>query len=284
MFTIFRKIKNIIPTYHQHGLDGMFYSILRNLRFKCRYHNFIDKRLHILTKEIEKISSNIVMWGPYKGMKLLNSSNANHWFIDTPNRLIGLYEYEVQKKLIELTENKKFEYLVNFGAADGYHLISIVKKGFVKKGLAFEMNPDGRKFLQKTAEVNSVSDKIEIHEKADLKYIRNNFSVDMLAKTLFLIDIETDEFDLLDENALKFLSKSVLLIENHDFMYENKEKIKNYFSNIKKYFNLEYLKYASRDPNIIPELNNFREMDRWIMMDEGRPSTMTWLILTPKGE
>ena len=195
MFTIFRKIKNIIPTYHQHGLDGMFYSILRNLRFKCRYHNFIDKRLHILTKEIEKISSNIVMWGPYKGMKLLNSSNANHWFIDTPNRLIGLYEYEVQKKLIELTENKKFEYLVNFGAADGYHLISIVKKGFVKKGLAFEMNPDGRKFLQKTAEVNSVSDKIEIHEKADLKYIRNNFSVDMLAKTLFLIDIETDEFD-----------------------------------------------------------------------------------------
>ena len=65
-------------------------------------------------------------------------------------------------------------------------------------------------------------------------------------------------------------------------MYKDKEKVNTYFSNIKKYFNLEYLNYASRDPNIIPELNSFREMDRWIMMDEGRPSTMTWLILTPK--
>lgn len=282
MFTVFKKIKNIIPTYHKHGLDGLFYSMLRNLGFKCRYHNFIDKRLHNLTKEIEKISNNVVMWGPYKGTKLLDSSNANHWFVDTPNRLIGLYEYEVQKKLIELTKNDQFEYFINFGAADGYHLISILKQGFVKKGLAFEMNPDGRKFLQKTADVNSVSDKIEIYEKADLTYIKDKFSEEMLIKTIFLIDIETDEFDLLDDDALKFLSKSVLLIENHDFMYKNKEKVNNYFSNIKKYFNLEYLKYASRDPNIIPELNNFREMDRWIMMDEGRPSTMTWLILTPK--
>ena len=104
----------------------------------------------------------------------------------------------------------------------------------------------------------------------------------ILSKSIFLIDIETDEFDLLDEDAFKFLSKSVLVIENHDFMYNDKKKIEKYIANIKKYFDLEYLHYASRDPNKIPELNRFREMDRWIMMDEGRPSTMTWLILTPK--
>ena len=282
MFAVLRKIKNIIPTYHQHGLDGLFYSMLRNLKFKCRYHNFIDKRLHTLTKEIEKISKNIVMWGPYKGTKLLNSANENHWFIDTPNRLIGTYEYEVQKKLIELTKKNLFEYLINFGAADGYHLISILKHGLVKKGLAFEINPDGREYLKKTAELNSVSDKIQIFEKADLTYLKSNFSEEMLSKSIFLIDIETDEFDLLDEDAFKFLSKSVLVIENHDFMYNDKKKIEKYFANIKKYFDLEYLHYASRDPNKIPELNRFREMDRWIMMDEGRPSTMTWLILTPK--
>ena len=187
MFTVFRKIKNIVPTYHKHGLDGLFYSILRNLGFKCRYHNFIDKRLHILTKKIEKISNGVVMWGPYKGTKLLNSS---HWFVDTPNRLIGLYEYEVQKKLIELVKKHEFEYFINFGAADGYHLISILRQRFVKKGLAFEMSSDGRKFLQKTADINSVSDKIQIFEKANLKYIKDNFSEEMLSKTLFLIDIE----------------------------------------------------------------------------------------------
>ena len=254
-----------MPTYHEHGLDGLFYSILRNLGFKCRYRNFIEKRRHILTKKIEKISNDVVMWGPYKGNKLLNSS---HWFVDTPNRLIGLYEYEVQKKLIELVKKHEFEYFINFGAADGYHLISILRQKFVKKGLAFEINLDERKFLQKTADINSVSDKIQIFEKANLKYIKDNFSEEMLNKTLFLIDIEGDEFDLLDDDALKFLSKSILVIENHDFMIKNKEKVNSYFSNIRKHFNLEYLKYSSRNPNVVSELNNFLEMDRWIMMDE----------------
>ena len=294
MFTVFRKIKNIVPTYHEHGLDGLFYSILRNLGFKCRYHNFIDKRLHILTKKIEKISNDVVMWGPYKGTKLLNPSRSMGiaggtegatWFVDAPNRLIGLYEYEVQKKLIELVKKHEFEYFINFGAADGYHLISILRQKFVKKGLAFEINSDERKFLQKTADINSVSDKIQIFEKANLKYIKDNFSEEMLNKTLFLIDIEGDEFDLLDDDALKFLSKSILVIENHDFMIKNKEKVNSYFSNIKKHFNLEYLKYSSRNPNVVSELNNFLEMDRWIMMSEGRPpSTMPWLVLTPKSK
>ena len=221
------------------------------------------------------------MWGPYKGTKLLNQT---FWFVDTPNRLIGLYEYEVQKKLIELVKKHEFEYFINFGAADGYHLISILRQRFVKKGLGFEISSEGRKFLQKTADINSVSDKIEIFEKANLEYIREKFSEEMLSKTLFLIDIEGDEFDLLDDDALKFLSKSTLVIENHDFMIKNKEKINNYFSNIKKYFNLEYLKYSSRNPNVVSELNNFLEMDKWIMMDEARPSNMTWLVLTPKNK
>ena len=88
----------------------------------------------------------------------------------------------------------------------------------------------------------------------------------MLSKTLFLIDIEGDEFDLLDDDALKFLSKSILVIENHDFMIENKEKINSYFSNIRKHFNLEYLKYSSRNPNVVSELNNFSKTELLIFL------------------
>ena len=72
-------------------------------------------------------------------------------------RLIGTYELEVQEKLIEITKDKKFEIFVNFGAADGYHLLSILKKGYVNKAIAFE-KPRGEKIITKTAELNGVSE------------------------------------------------------------------------------------------------------------------------------
>ena len=46
-----------------------------------------------------------------------------------------------------------------------------VKHGLVKKGLAFELILTER-MLKKTAELNSVSDKIQIFEKADLTYLK----------------------------------------------------------------------------------------------------------------
>jgi hypothetical protein len=279
MNVLLRKIKNIFPTLKEHGLDGLYYSILRMLGSKITYVNYIDKRRNKLAKEMVKISNNIVMWGPYKGLKLLSYS---HWFKeDAPMRLIGTYELEVQEKLVEITKDKKFDIFVNFGAADGYHLLSILKKGYVKKAIAFEKNPLGRKLLRKTAEINKVSENLEIYETANMSYFyENSENLDFL-KILFLIDIEGDEFNILDERALKLLSKSTLLIENHDFLFKDKELIKTYFKNIDKYFKLEKIKYGGRNPHQIKEISHLREDDRWLMMGEGRPSDMVWLYLCP---
>jgi hypothetical protein len=279
MNVLLRKIKNIFPTLKEHGLDGLYYSILRILGSKITFVNYIDKRRNKLAKEMVKISNNIVMWGPYKGLKLLSYS---HWFKeDAPMRLIGTYELEVQEKLVEITKDKKFDIFVNFGAADGYHLLSILKKGYVKKAIAFEKNPLGRKLLRKTAEINEVSQNLEIYETANMSYFyENSENLDFL-KILFLIDIEGDEFNILDERALKLLSKSTLLIENHDFLFKDKELIKTYFKNIDKYFKLEKIKYGGRNPHQIKEISHLREDDRWLMMGEGRPSDMVWLYLCP---
>ena len=68
MKTLLRKIKNIIPTFKEHGFDGLYYSILRIFGSKITYVNYIDKRRNKLTKEMVKISNNIVMWGHYKDL------------------------------------------------------------------------------------------------------------------------------------------------------------------------------------------------------------------------
>jgi len=279
MKIILRKIKNIIPTLKEHGLDGLYYSLLRLFGSKVTYVNFLDRRRNLLAKEMEKISNNIVMWGPYKGLKLLNYS---HWFKeDAPMRLIGTYELEVQEKLVEITKDKKFDTFVNFGAADGYHLLSILKKGYVNKAIAFEKNPEGRKLLRKTAEINGISDKLEIYESANMDFFYENSKNLDFSKILFLIDIEGDEFTVLDDKAMQLLSKSTLLIENHDFLFRDKNLVNIYFENINKYFKLERVKYSGRNPHQIKEISHFREDDRWLMMGEGRPSDMVWLYLSP---
>ena len=279
MKIILRKIKNIIPTLKEHGLDGLYYSILRIFGSKIRYVNYLDKRRYKLTKEMVKISNNVVMWGPYKGLKLLDYS---HWFKeDAPMRLIGTYELEVQEKLTEIAKDKKFDIFVNFGAADGYHLLSILKKGYVNKAIAFEKNPEGRKLLRKTSEINGVSEKLEIYETANMDYFYENSQNLDFSKILFLIDIEGDEFTVLDDKAMQLLSKSTLLIENHDFLFKDKSLVDIYFENIKKYFKLEKVKYGGRNPHQIKEISHLREDDRWLMMGEGRPSDMVWLYLSP---
>lgn len=279
MKVILRKIKNILPTLKEHGLDGLYYSLLRIFGSKITFVNYLDKRRNKLAKEMVTLSNNVVMWGPYKGLKLLNYS---HWFKeDAPMRLIGTYELEVQEKLVEITKDKKFDLFVNFGAADGYHLLSILKKGYVNKAIAFEKNPEGRKLLRKTAEINGLSEQLEIYESANMDFFYQNSKILDFSKILFLIDIEGDEFTLLDESALKLLSKSTLLIENHDFLFKNKELVNTYFDNINKFFNLEKIKYGGRNPHQIKEISHFREDDRWLMMAEGRPSDMVWLYLSP---
>ena len=46
-----RKIKSIIPTYQKHGIDGLLYAILKNLKINTMYVSIIEKKKFILEKK-----------------------------------------------------------------------------------------------------------------------------------------------------------------------------------------------------------------------------------------
>ena len=75
---------------------------------------------------------------------------------------------------------------------------------------------------------------------------------------------------------------SYLIIENHDFMQTNKNLIIAFQKNIEKYFNIEIIEQSSKNPFKIDELKRFNELEKWLMMNEGRPQSMNWIYLTPK--
>ena len=76
----------------------------------------------------------------------------------------------------------------------------------------------------------------------------------------FLIDIEGDEFSILNKENLKKLSRSRLIIEFHPTKDENKNT--NFLNNLKSHFNLEILKTSGRDLSFYNELKNFDDIDR----------------------
>ena len=275
-----KKILKYKSIYNQNGFDGVYLYFVNKNFTKTGLSNFIDKKKNILGKEISKISNNKILYGPYSGTKILSSSGWSN--IDFCPKYLGSYEYQVQKKIIDLNKKKKFNYFIDLGAAEGYHIISLLKKKFFKKGLAFETSKKSREILKKNAQINKINNRIRIYKEANLMSLKNTLRDFNHRKILFLVDIEGQEYDLFNKDFCKIFSKGTFIIEEHPFNISDKRKIKNFNQNIKKYYKVETLKDTPKNPFNLSILEKYSDDEKYLMMSEGRPESMQWLILQPK--
>ena len=281
IFLSFRKkILKYKSIYNQNGFDGVYLYFVNKNFTKTGLSNFIDKKKNILGKEISKISNNKILYGPYSGTKILSSYGWSN--IDFCPKYLGSYEYQVQKKIIDLNKKKKFDYFIDLGAAEGYHIISLLKKKIFKQGLAFEISKKSREILKKNAQINKLNNRIRIYKDANLSSLKNTLRNFNHRRLLFLVDIEGQEYDLFDKDFCKIFSKGTFIIEEHPFNISNKRKIKNFNQNIKKYYNVEILKDTPKNPFNFSILEKYSDDEKYLMMSEGRPESMKWLILQPK--
>ena len=275
-----KKILKYKSIYNQNGFDGVYlYFVNKNFK-KTGLSNFIDKKKNILGKEISKISNNKILYGPYSGTKILSTYGWSN--IDFCPKYLGSYEYQVQKKIIDLNKKKKFDYFIDLGAAEGYHIISLLKKKIFKQGLAFEISKKSREILKKNAQINKLKNRIRIYKDANLSSLKNTLRNFNHRRLLFLVDIEGQEYDLFDKDFCKIFSKGTFIIEEHPFNISNKRKIKNFNQNIKKYYNVEILKDTPKNPFNFSILEKYSDDEKYLMMSEGRPESMQWVILQPK--
>ena len=275
-----KKIKKLKEIHKVYGWQGIINKFLRKLRLIEKHDYFLGEKLDKLENEIMKISNNLVLYGHYKDTYL--SCKTNWKSQDNCSKLLGIYESQVQDKIIQEQKKNNLINIVNFGAADGYHILGLIKKGYFENGYAFEIDKITKNYLEENINKNNLDGKIKTFFEANFDIIFKNISDNDLKKTLFLIDIEGQEFELLNEIILKRLMHSYLLIENHDFIQPNKNLINLFQKNIEKFFNIEIIEYSSKNPFQINLLKNFSEIDKWLMMNEGRPQTMHWIYLTPK--
>ena len=274
-----RKVNSIVPTYRKHGLDGLIFALLKNLKLNTKFVSIIDKKKYVIEKKIIKISNKTILGGLYKSTKL---TCQTHWQgFDISSKLLGLYEEQVQNKIVYLKKKFGLEYLINFGSGDGYHLVGLIKNDYFKKGLAFEINEYGRKQIEENLKINNLKQKVDIFKEANFDEIKNEINSEQLKKTLYLVDIEGGEFELFDEKNIDAFRNSYLIIENHDFL-SDQNKVNKFLNLMDKYFHLEILNNGTRNPFLIPEIKDLDDDERWLIVSEGRKRSMNWFIFTPK--
>ena len=157
-----------------------------------------------------------------------------------------------------------------------------MKKKFFKQGLAFEISKKSREILKKNAQINKVKNRIKIYGDANLSSIKNALKDFNHRKLLFLVDIEGQEYDLFNKDFCEIFSKGTFIIEEHPFNVWNKKKIKIFKQNIKKYYKVGILKDISKNPFNFSVLEKYSDDEKYLMMSEGRPQSMEWVILRPK--
>ena len=271
--------------FEKHGPVGFINILLSKIGFKYRIDSELKRMIVWHGKNIARICKNKIISGFYKGTEIEINKNWNT--TDAASKYLGLYELEVQKCIIDLQKQKKFKKkcLINLGAGEGYHPISLLKKSFFNNAILYEMDKQGQDLIIKNSKINKVSKKIKILGEAKVDFLNDDhFKKLRLKDCFFLLDIEGNEFKLLNKKNILKLKKSNLLIEIHPMYLINGKRQKKdiLIKRLKKFFTIEILTTKSRDLSHFKFLDSMSDLEKWILVSEGRPEKMEWLICVPK--
>lgn len=249
-------------------------SVLDNLtRAASKY------RRKILSKEIFAKYRGVVQRGSFEGMELngiANTSQAAHGL-----KIFGLYEEPVTNLMLEWCPT---DTLIDIGAADGYYPVGMLKKGHVKRGICFEMTEAGRTAIKNNAELNGVGDQIEILGKADANLPQALEKLNVPKdQTVILCDIEGAEFSLIDRKLIEQLSGAKFVIELHEqFLDGDPEKLRrDLIAQFPDSYQTSILVDTPRSWSGIPDLEAMHDIDRALIVSEGRKFIGEWLVATP---
>ena len=276
----YKKIIKYRKIFLKNGFDGAYYYFINKNIKDTGLNSFIDKKRRNLTLQISKETNQTIYSGPYQGVKLQNLFSS--YKVDLVSILLGTYEIEIQRKIIELSKNNGLKNFVDLGAGEGFHIISLIKKNHFNRGLAYEINKQSRNNLEKNLALNNLENKIEIYNEANFNSLKEKINKNDVDKTLFLIDIEGHEFNLFNESFCEYFKESFFIIEDHHFNILDVNKKNKFYDLVKNFFNIEILKDTGKDPFELKILDNYNDDEKYLMMSEGRPETMQWLILKPK--
>ena len=99
---------------------------------------------------------------------------------------------------------------------------------------------------------------------------------------MLLVDIEGAEFDVIDQGTFEVFSKSVVIIEIHEWFTDISQKLEHLEKAAAKTHRISKIRTSSRDLSGFESLKMLSDTNRWLLCSEGRPYLMSWLRFDPK--
>lgn len=255
-----------------------------NTLYLLRYASANAAELYrvLLAERLLHITGGIVQHGPLKGFNL--GVRATWGLAESGPKLLGFYEKEVCDLLVELARDR--DTFINLGGGDGFYAVGLIKAGLYRESHCYEISAASRSNITAVAEANQVGGRIHLHELATPVFARELVSIGVdLKRCTVLMDIESDEFDVLTDECLHDLRDTHVIIEIHDFMrpYDGKQRYADLLRRIDRHFRVRPFTTGARNPAEIPLLQeDWTDTDRWLLCSESRPTLMTWLHLAPR--
>lgn len=238
---------------------------------------FFQKYKKILTDKLVCFHDSTIAYGPLKGYKL---SSDSHWGVtDRGGMILGIYEKEVLHELLNVPSN--YTIFIDLGAADGYYAVGLVAANIYEKSYCYEMDVNGQKVILENAILNDVSTKVVVKAEATKSFVYDIPKYE-LDKSTILVDIEGAEFGIFTSEIFHYLSNSIIIIEIHDFLVEEGAiKFKKLIEDSTKTHRSKIITMSERDLSVYKELENWNDIDRWLICSEGRDKLMKWVRFDP---
>lgn len=237
--------------------------------------NHADARRRELLPYIFQCTGGRVQTGPFKGTIIVPEVSWGDG--DTASKLLGEYENELHD-FIEATILSKPDTVINIGCAEGYYIVGMGARVPGVKLIAVDVNPAAIRVCSTNALANAIT-----NFESRLGETTHEWLEDQCAlpdNPFLIIDCEGFELPLLDPTKVPSLHKATMMIEAHDCVTPGITE--TLIQRFESTHNIQAIPQKSKDPYKFDFLKNLSDCDKWSLVHEGRPSTMTWLCMTPK--
>ena len=244
------------------------------MKFTSAWHElkkWNETRRAELVPVVIQRTNNTVQHGPFKGMKLTAKWSWGDG--DHAAKLLGTYESELYN-VAEAHFASGPDIVINVGCAEGFWGIGA---GMRTKSPVILVDIDQRALLYaaENAEMNGV-------DVVPLTVFNTEVLETGLGASknpLLIMDCEGAEEQYLDPESVPSLKHTRIIVETHDCDHPGiSKRVADRFVDT---HDVEWFYQGAKNPYVEP-IHDFGDEDKWLLVNENRPSTMIWLSMTPK--